>query len=42
MPVNEHHIMFFCCIYLPHFTFRSLKILSDIQLIRGAKKVGER
>lgn len=36
---KQHVIMFICCIYLPHLKGQSLKILSDIKLVWGKKKV---
>lgn len=33
--------MFFCCIYPPHLKGQSLKLLSDIKLVHGAKKFGD-
>ena len=35
------HIILFCCIYPPHLKGRSMKILSNIKLVHGAKKVGD-
>lgn len=33
--------MFFCCIYLPYLTSRSLKLLSVMKSVCVPKKVGE-
>lgn len=34
------HIMCLCFVYLPQLKGQSLKMLSDIKHVRGAKKVG--
>lgn len=34
-------IMFFCRIYPPHLKGQSLKLLSDIKVVHGAKKFGD-
>lgn len=39
---HDGHIMYFCYIYPPHLSGRSLKLLSAIKLVRGAEKVRDR